>query len=415
MPGERHMKDNDYERMLCGSQLHALNDEMDLSMTEASSAIDTESEIRDSINDLISEVNSLADYFGVNTPLSEPLPDIDISLNAEIDKAIAETLSKTSRFPALSTEELIVAAIAGTLSIIIDVVLVGTPEVVKIYRGGENFDGSVLTELIRKIQPNDGTEVGAILKWLSDKCKVPYDLSCVKNTLNPNNHRLRALGHDPYLGLFFAVADIIMGTTTCIDNDGALRIIPNYSVSKNEKILSVIYYLGHIVSDLFTARGIPIPGFFLTQFFTGDGEDASLAEIAKNMYMDGYDTRHLASMAVPVVVKNLIIDAYCRITKPGVNGFLPLAEQERAEQEFNLKKEKMMFISNSVGAAGNLVKFVAPPNCGNPCALNAAQWFAFIRNSISMTVAATRDRSAEFVLDGRSRINQKWRIILESM
>ena len=118
-------------------------------------------------------------------------------------------------------------------------------------------------------------------------------------------------------------------------------------------------------------------------------------------------------MAVPVVVKDLIVDAYCRITKPVINGFLPLAEQERSEQQYQLKKEKMLFISNAVGAAGNLAKFVAPPNCCNPCALNAAQWFAFIRSSIGMIVAATRDRSAEFVLDGRSRINQKWDILLE--
>ena len=77
---------------------------------------------------------------------------------------------------------------------------------------------------------------------------MPYDLSCIKGTVNPNNHRLRGLGHDPYLGLFFAVADIIMGTTTCIDNDGALRIIPNYAASASEKILSVFYYLGQIVA-----------------------------------------------------------------------------------------------------------------------------------------------------------------------
>ena len=78
----------------------------------------------------------------------------------------------------MTTTEYIASALAGTLSVIIDVLLVGTPEVVKIYRGGERFDGSTLTELIRKIKPADGTETGQILKWLSDKCKVPYDISC---------------------------------------------------------------------------------------------------------------------------------------------------------------------------------------------------------------------------------------------
>lgn len=407
------MNKKDYNRMLCGEELRSLDNEVDKLSTSVSRAVCDEEQIRSSINELISEVEALADRLKVNASVPDSLPDIDISFNEEIDRSILELTSKSQTFPALSSTEIIVAAVAGTLSVIMDVFLVGTPEVVKIYHGGENFDGSVLTGLLRKVHPDDGTEAGKILKWLSDKCKVPYDLSAIKDTVNPNNHRLRGLGHDPYLGLFFAVADIIMGTTTCIDDNGCLRIIPNYEATGVEKILSVIYYLGHIVSDLFTERGIPIPGFFLTQFFTGNGEDASLAEIAKNMYMDGYDTRHLASMSVPVVVKDIIVNAYCRITKPEVSGFLPLAEKERVEQQYNLKKEKMLFISNSVGAAGNLVKFLAPPSCGNPCALNVAQWFAFIRSSISMTIAATRERSVEFVLDGRSRINKQWETLME--
>ena len=132
------------------------------------------------------------------------------------------------------------------------------------------------------------------------------------------------------------------------------------------------------------------------------------------MYKDGYDTRHLASMSVPVVVKNLVVEAYCRLTKPTIDGFLPLAEKELAEQAYTLKKEKMLFIANSIGVAGNIVKFVAPPNCCNPCALNAAQWFAFIRNSIQMAKAACRDRTVETVLEGRSRIQQEWERLLST-
>ena len=408
------MVNNDYENMLCGSELHSLNEETEIATSALSNAFQREAEARDEINELISEVEALATMVGCPTEVIAPLPDIDVSFNVETDQSIAEITGKTRAFPPLTTTEFIVTALAGSLSVMIDVLLVGTPEVVKIYRGGENFDGSKLTEIIRKIQPDDGSQTGFILKWLSDKCKVPYDISCEPGVVTPNNHRLRGLGHDPYLGLFFAIADIIMGTTTCIDNNGALRILPNYNAGTTEKLLSVFYYIGHIASDICTARGLPVPGFFLTQFFTGNGEGGSLAKIAESMYMDGYDTRHLASMAVPVVVKDLIVEAYCRITKPEISGFLPFAEKERAEQTYLLKKEKMLFIANAIGAGGNIVKFVAPPSCCNPCALNAAQWFAFIRSSIQMTRAACRDKSAERVLDGRSRINQEWERLLQS-
>lgn len=408
------MVNDNYRDMLCSSELRALNEETEAVSSKVADAIHNESETRAEINALISDVESLAATVGCPTGVIVSLPDIDVAFNSETDQSIAEITGKTRVFPPLTTTEYIVTALAGSLSVMIDVLLVGTPEVVKIYHGGENFDGSKLTEIIRKIQPDDGSQTGFILKWLSDKCKVPYDISCKSGVVTPNNHRLRGLGHDPYLGLFFAIADIIMGTTTCIDNNGALRILPNYTAGITEKLLSVFYYIGHIVSDIFTARGLPIPGFFLTQFFTGNGEGGSLAKIAESMYMVGYDTRHLASMAVPVVVKDLIVEAYCRITKPEISGFLPFAEKERAEQTYLLKKEKMLFIANAIGTGGNIVKFVAPPSCCNPCALNAAQWFAFIRSSIQMTRTAFRDKSAERVLDGRTRINQEWERLLSN-
>ena len=378
------------------------------------SSIEAEKDLRDDILALDKELKQLSDMLNIPV-VDSSLDKIDLEhLEREVDLSMADYFPKAKAFPPMSSVDYTVAAIAGLLSVIIDVVLVGTPDVVKLYKGGENFDGSILTGIIRKIEPGDGTTHGEILKWLSDKCKVPYDISAVKGVAVPNNHRLRSLGHDPFFGLFFAVVDIIMGTATMIDNDGNLRILKSYEVSAEEKLLSVLFYLGHIISDLFTARGIPIPGFFMTQFFTGAVNDYgdSIASIASEMYMNGYDTRHLASMSVPVAVKSLIIEMYWRITADKPNGFLSLAEQERTERNNQLKKTKLLFIANTVGAGGNLIKFVAC-SC-NPCALNAAQWYAFIKSSIDMVKAETRDKSADTILDGRDRINEEWEELLES-
>jgi hypothetical protein len=99
--------------------------------------------------------------------------------------------------------------------------------------------------------------------------------------LTPNNHRLRSFAHDPFLGLFFAVVDIILGTTTCVNNDSKFTILVNTKkASTEQKWLVAIYYIGHIVSDISTARGIPILGFFLTQFFQTEVNDSSIAKIA---------------------------------------------------------------------------------------------------------------------------------------
>ena len=128
-----------------------------------------------------------------------------------------------------------IASVAGIASVLIDVIFVGTPEVVKIYRGGERFDGSLSTTVLRKIGKTADGELIPILQWFSDVCKVPYDLSLQKGVMNPNNHRLRSFAHDPFLGLFFAVADILCGTTTCIDEEGRLRVLSRRKKCPNRK------------------------------------------------------------------------------------------------------------------------------------------------------------------------------------
>ena len=175
---------------------------------------------------------------------------------------------------------------------------------------------------------------------------------------------------------------------------------------------TLFYYIGHIISDVCTARGIPVPGFCLTQFFTAGGRDDSLAKIAERMYLDGYDLRHLVSTAVPVAIKNLLIDAYLSLTRTPDNLFLSVAEQERQKLNAKLKREKMLFISDIVGSSGNAVKFLLPPNCGNPCALNLSQWFELIRRSCSMAKEAMRDRTAETVMENRDVLQKNWDLLL---
>lgn len=308
----------------------------------------------------------------------------------------------------LRPTDFFVSVSAGVVASVIDIVFVGTPEVVKIYRGGENFDGSILTALFRKLG-NDESNGSVILKWLSDNMKVSYDISALKNVVNPNNHRLRCFAHDPLLGLLFAVADIIMGTATLVDEKGKLRVIvrpKEYPVW--QKYLSVLYYLGHLISDVCTARGLPIPGFVLTQFFT-DGEDASLARIAEQMYLDGYDLRHLASMSTAVWVKNLIIDLYLRFfVRQKTDLVLSLAKKQIEENKNSVYKYKLRLISDAVACGGNVLKFFIPPTSGNITALNMPEWTSLIKNTIISAKYDLRDKSVEKVLFEREIIDGNW-------
>ena len=393
------------------NDLCSLSNELSDTVKELNS---TEKNIKETKNSLDSLIQDLLELPGAMIPLCQEsyLSDTAIEpINLVLSDLSDPKLKGDFK---LNSLDVIVSITAGVIASIIDIVLVGRPEVVKLYRGGENFDGSVLTAALRKVGNGDD-KISELLKWLSNKCVVPYDLSIKKGVVIPNNHRLRNLGHDPLLGLLFAVTDIILGTATLIDNDGNIRIIVrDKDYPPQEKYLAVIYYLGHLLSDMCTSRGLPIPGFVLSQFFTNNEDDKSIAKIAEEMYKDGYDLRHLASMSTPVVVKNMIIDTYIHLfLKENKSDFETIAEKEIRENKKNAYKCRLRLVSDAVSCGGNVLKFFTPPTSGNITALNLPEWASLISNTIAELKYQLRDKSVEEVIHNREIINDNWFKLLD--
>lgn len=356
--------------------------------------------------------NDIAQLLGT-TAVCEAESDLNAEnaiseLNMVIDNAFEGDNSQAK----LSGVDTVVGIVAGIIASVIDIAFVGAPEVVKIYRGGENFDGSILTAALRKIGNGDN-QLSEMLDWLCQKCKVPYDISIVKDTATPNNHRLRNFAHDPLLGALFATADILMGTATFIDNSGSLRVVINdRSYPDSEKLFSLAYYLGHLLSDVCTARGLPIPGFFMTQFFASDSEK-SIAKICEQMYKDGYDLRHFASMSTPVAVKNLIVELYIRVFKAKeLTGLTTITQREIFANQKKALKYRILLVSDAVACTGNVIKFFLPPNGGNPTAINLPEWASLISNTIASVKYELRNKDVERAIEGRNRISQTWAVLL---
>jgi len=357
------------------------------------------------LRELRLELGALID----NCPAEASIPsDTSDTALDELNKTVTDIIALAEDKSKLNAADVVVGISAGLLAAVIDIIFVGAPEVVKIYKGGENFDGSILTAAFRKVGNDDG-KLSEMLEWLCGKCKVAYDIPIVKDTANPNNHRLRNFAHDPLLGALFAVVDIVMGTATFVDNNGKLRVVVNdRTYPDSEKILSLVYYLGHLLSDVCTARGLPIPGFALTQFFA-TGEDSSLAHICEQMYKDGYDLRHLASMSVPVAVKNLIIEAYIRVFRSEeLCGITTIAQKQIIENQKQGLKYKLLLVSDGMACAGNVFKFFLPPTGGNPTALNLSEWISLLNNSIATLKYQHRDKDVEMAIAARAAINQNW-------
>lgn len=397
----------------------SLNEEftgLDVELNEINKKVTSiDSEVKETgalIEDILKELRKrpdAADFFS----------DSEISVTEESMKSLNNIIDDLSNIKLegvikLSIPDVLVGIIAGIVASIIDIVFVGTPEVVKIYKGGENFDGSVLTGVLRKIGNGDD-KLSEMFKWLSEKCKVPYDISAEKDVVTPNNHRLRSFGHDPLIGLLFAIVDIILGTATVIDNEGRLRVIvSNKKYPVSQKYLAVVYYLGHLLSDVCTARGLPIPGFIMTQFFAGD--DHSIAKIAEQMYIDGYDLRHLASMTTPVFIKNMIIDAYYRMCVfEEIRVVETIAKKQIWENRQKVYKYKLRLVSDAVCCCGNVLKFFIPPTMGNMTALNLPEWTSLIQDTIINMKYQMREKNVEAIIAGREIISDNWsRLLYES-
>lgn len=96
--------------------------------------------------------------------------------------------------------------------------------------------------------------------------KVPYDAQDNRHTtiyvegLSAYYHRLLQLGHDPFLGFVFGIADILTGRMTTIDKAGNIvsQVMENYADRTEADIFSALAkQVIHFKSDVTTSMGLP--------------------------------------------------------------------------------------------------------------------------------------------------------------
>lgn len=325
---------------------------------------------------------------------------IEFQENLEQQIEVPEILTQAECLPKLSQEDIIAGCICGLIAAVADIFLVGTPQI----KDGV-LTGAPISEILRKIDGNSG-----IFKLLSRRCRVPYDLSAKKDILYPGNHRLRNPGHDPLFGSLFALLDIVMGTTTCINDAGQLVMIPNPKGIRNGWLF-LLYYFGHLVSDAFTYCGLPAPGWFLTQFFASENEK-SLARAAEKMYQNGFDMRQGLGMLTSAQIGTQLIRWYSTLAYPEQNdGFG--AEAEIQQMQRQLRQRELRLLTSGVAVSGNVLKIMLPPVSGNVAGINLIQWQDFAWNGLQTVRTAGRDMSTENVVHHRKEIDRQWNTLLE--
>lgn len=239
----------------------------------------------------------------------------------------------------LDKYDALVSTGVGVISGLMDIFLVGVPTTKK-------NDRSILTkwsdeqtdEFIKKFSrkmgwdPRTGQEenVRSAIGFLEKKFKVNYDQRHSKDVdnlfrMSTKDHHLKSLSHSPDLmGLFFSVINQFTNTSTFISDGQLITVNTETFELYGSDLLSKLFaafvnWFGHIVSDvggssgtLQRGSGIAMPFYSLTQFLNfgklNVGKDKqTLAEIANRAFREGYDFRHGAATAIPVLFTEICI------------------------------------------------------------------------------------------------------------
>lgn len=290
---------------------------------------------------------------------------------------------ETHRSHAWTRTDYVFVGLAGVLAALSDYLLVRIPKTISY--GGVLQAGSPLTAFLKDTinsSSDASTWFTRFAKELEAICKVPYD--AVTNGglggLTGKTHRLQTLGHDPLLGLVFGVLDILRGTITGFSYDKlthlhTLRSIPLGQEQSVSLIHAFLLQLGHLVSDVGTPMGLQPPFFTLFQGLNVASpfspKHRTIGEIARWMYLNGYDFRHFLTTGVTPAVVELVLRSYMYLSHYAEHGESPLRRDSYP------KYRTMLLCAHGIACAANAGKVALLH--GNPLAINYAEWVALIR------------------------------------
>ena len=269
---------------------------------------------------------------------------------------------------------------AGILASLTDFFIVKNPKTIN-YKGNI-YEGSIVTDFLKKHINNEKDNRFAYwAKKLEKITKVPYD--SVGNGLEGmtgKTHRLQSLGHDPVLGCIFGVLDILRGTLSGFSYDSVSGIhkFTVKQITDDESINFIeacIKQIGHLISDVGTKTGLQPPLFSLFQGINltspFSDKDRKIGEIARWMYLNGYDFRHFLTMTITPAIIEIILRTYIMLKHYNNEG------EVKIRLAGNPKYRSMLLWAHAIASAGNAGKIYFQQ--GNPLAINYAEWMAFFR------------------------------------
>jgi hypothetical protein len=385
------------------------------------------------IDTLLDEIRDLGELAGVDLKL--PSKRATFRPNADLDELITalsvipedrrlelsrQFLHSVPAFPPFDKFDIFLLAVLGGLAALAEFLLVGLPP--KTHWTPKSEGGIVptgwLSEQLKSWQVSDNNRLAQI-------CKVPFDKPYLPGTdagLTPFNHRLLTFGHDPSpLGMVYGLMDIVSGGMSGITRDGQIFHIPGVPPTVEKILMAPLLWIGHLASDVATPMGLPPPGWALTQLLRipspGAPGEATIADVARMMYEQGYDFRHyLAGGIVPAIIEivvrtyHFVRYSYPAACKKTISA--NLAETCIANSQLEGHRTAMLFWAHATAAAVNAGKIVIQGAYGDyfsaARAINVAQWQMFAVRAAQYLAFRLRDKKVEQIVLNRKAINERW-------
>ncbi len=234
----------------------------------------------------------------------------------------------------------------------------------------------------------------------ADSRTVDQLLGAPPRTLNPWNHRLRSLSHDPILGFLFGVLDMKRGTCTVVGSDGRLKIYPATAGPVDGGLFPLLGRLfGHLLSDVNApsakgnrGMGLPAPLMGILPMFNGlPMGDSDLGKQIEYMYVNGYDLRQFVATSIPVLIMEVMMRVFYAVKQVKLTGStLGEALMDTIPMRMNPRFRMMLAMAYGTVAAVNGAKVYITHNILN---LNYAAWHGLVWNGFHSMKWALLDRS----------------------
>jgi hypothetical protein len=353
---------------------------------------------------------------------SVPAGLTDILTPEEIARAearIAAVRGDFNRLNRLDALDWTISGVAGMLAALVDVILVQMPAHPG-YLGGKTAAGGPLATWVReRINSTLSMQEIAHLEKVN---WTPYDAATSARLmskvagLGPGVHRFQSLGHDPILGFLFGVVDILRGTFTAIDKHGKLIVQP--VAIEDPAILTMNLFdavgrvFGHLLSDVATPAGLPVPLMPLAQFlqFGEIGRHGyTVGEISRIMYRSHYDFRHFVAMSLSSLLIEVIV-RLCYFAKRRHKGcsLIESVPFDLPGAGFKPKLRTMIFSAHLMATAANAGKVAIGQN---PLLINFPQWVAFFHYAVPQVKWALGGKDDEQALHVQRALDEEWRML----